>query len=184
MHTERSGALNNPDLVDPQSIISMSGLHQFLGILDEHFRRYNVGSDGFNEPFAASLIEAIAIQAKFFMLPTRVVHLVDTRLIPRAQQLSDGKRGELAVSLVLLLFQVAGETFTNLERGWRRVQVAEIAFDCQERGAACGEDPTRHFAAAVRLSRMCYREVGGPELWNKVLEVSERYDVPIQVVEE
>lgn len=175
-------------------ISSLQRVNQYLNYLDEHFRRYYVSQgesdsgvkgEGFipliDEPFVVSLIEAVALRAPNFLLPTRFVHMVDERLIPCALRLSNTYRGELSVALVLQLFQVAGETFTNLERGWRRVQVAKIAFGCKVYGLNCGEDPLRHFAAAVRLSRECRHEVGGPALWSEVVQLSELYQVPLVV---
>jgi hypothetical protein len=184
---------------DPSEIATREIVDSCLDDLHRHMRLFypvepNIGSGfsrktdpapKFDERWAPDTIEALALRAYKFMLPTRYVKLVDDSLLPYTLRLNDKYRCELAVSLVLQLFVVARGTFTDLERGWRRVQVMEIALDSQARGIDCGVDPRRSFGEAVRFARKSRRQLLGPILWKKIEELSVRcgYDLEVKATE-
>lgn len=160
----------------PEDITSVEMIEWHCNDLVEKFRKHR--NNQLDQALIKRIIRALALRGPVLLLPKEHVELVDKFLLPFAQRLDDEYRVGFDIALVLQLFEVAGRSFTKLERGWRRVQITEMAL---RDGLACGEHPERHFAAAVRLAIECRFQVGGPLLMSKVVELGKQHDLPLML---
>lgn len=133
----------------------------------------------FNEPWAKSAIRALMLKAHCYMLVTEYEQLVDHVLFPTSQLLSDPYRQGFDIAILLHQMSVARDSWTILERGWRRLRVAEIALrDGKEN---CGQDPMRHLSGAIRRARQCCYDEGGMDLVDAIAEVCTQYGLSFQL---